>query len=120
MSALIMFILFIDFTIKSMKATYWTFTPADLDFCLFTVSVFHTNFDEKFKEAKKICAGHKFFVNFKLWFNSVTKQGTFCPCCVLQMLFFIFCHLFFFSFYLKIERGVKCYSFSIVIFCCSF
>ena len=24
-----------------------------LDFCLFYVSVFHTNFDEKFKEAKK-------------------------------------------------------------------
>ena len=36
-----------------MRATYWIFTPADLDFCLFYVSVFHTNFDEKFKEAKK-------------------------------------------------------------------
>ena len=41
-------------TIKSMKATYSTFTPAYLDFCLFYVSVSHTNFDEKFKEAKKI------------------------------------------------------------------
>ena len=31
----------------------YRFLPADLDFCLFYVSVFHTNFDEKFKEAKK-------------------------------------------------------------------